>query len=572
MPGKNALSLLKPFFTGNSLRGWLAFSMLTSTQKQLLFILGLFFAWLLSYLFLWPVGDFTCIDSWYYAFPVKSLIYEGRFLLPGLTGPNIFFQVSMGYCLSMALGDFSFDYLRILTALTAFSGSLCFYLLIRPHLSSQKWLAIALLLFIFQPLYFFLSFTFMSDVYFCVLALWASWALKVYFDRSQITYFWIFILFASLSFLNRQIGLLLFPVALVVFGIKKRKKIALQIVLLMVPIFLFWAVEKVFKPGLEMTSYYFNPTPIILDKVLSPEWKDLRSFVKRSLATLLYLGFFLIPLSVLVIRQSLRGLSKIKRGILLVLLLLGTYLGALGNVFSPDRGNVFYNLGLGPQLLKDIFIKKQFSDTIYLGGGFEYPAIFLGLLSSFSLFLFFQKKWKEGKMNSPYILFLLLFNLVILPLSFLFHVFFDRYLLFSLISLMIAFWVTYDVQHLSWQNKPFFILSVILWSGFSLLATKDYFNWQKAKTRAYAYLTDQNVTIHQTDAGFEINGWENAGPDYQKKEGKSWWFVEEDEYCLSFGPIEGYKVIHSEPYFRSLALKKQDMLVLKKTEPAARQE
>ena len=42
-----------------------------------------------------------------------------------------------------------------------------------------------------------------------------------------------------------------------------------------------------------------------------------------------------------------------------------------------------------------------------------------------------------------------------------------------------------------------FIFSLILWASFSLLATKDYFSRQKAKTEAFVYLRDQNIPIEK---------------------------------------------------------------------------
>ncbi len=538
--------------------------MLSSNKKHFFILFGLFLSWLLSYLFLWPVGDFACIDSIFYAYPIQSLLEEGRFLLPHLTSANVFVQVSLGYFFCKLTGSFSFDVLRVITVVTAFLGSWAFYLLVRPYVRTNRLLLISLALVIFHPLYFFLSFTFMTDVYFCVGSLWSIWALNKYLEKEKKVFFLWFLIIASINFMNRQVGLFLFPAAFLLFLWEKKYQPLPLVLLLLFPIGLYFLSEQLIKPSLGVAEYYHNTTAILKDKFLSPEWQDIRSFGKRSMASVLYLGFFLIPFAVLVAPKVWKDLSVKKKLIFLAVALGGTWLGTFGEVFNPDRGNMFFNLGIGPQLMKDIFIEKQFSDTLYLGAWFEYPAIFLALLSAGTLFLFFWKKRRQPFWKKPLVAYLLIFNAILIPFSFLFHSFFDRYLLFPIISLMLLFWVAFDGENSGIGKNPALILTLILSIGFSLLATKDYFSWRKAQTKAFTYLSEQKIPIRQIDAGYEINIQYNARLDYETLPGKSWWFVDEDDYCLSFGPIQGYEVIHREPYFRVLTLETQDIYILKK--------
>ncbi len=534
-------------------------------KQNLFYFSGIITIWFLSYLWIYPIGDFSTIDSWFYAYPIRSLLEEGSFRLPHLTSANAFIQISLGWTISKLFGQFSFDYLRLITFFIAASGSFCFFLMIKDYCSSRKLRIAALLLFIFQPLYFLLSFTFMTDVYFCALGLWACWSFQQFLKKEKTSFGLLFILFASLCFMNRQTGLFFFPAALLTLIFEKKMKPLYWFPLILIPIGLYLFTEALIKPSLGVSEYYYNTTAILKDKLLSPTSQDLKSIVKRIMATIFYLGFWSIPLAVLIFKRVFSDLSIRQIFLSIILLLTGTYLGTFGQVFSPDRGNMFYNFGLGPQLLKDIFIEKQFSDTLHLGLWFEYPAIFLGLLSFLSLSLYFWKKWKLQKLKNPFINFIFIFNLILIPFSFLFHSFFDRYLLFSILSLLILFFMAFQEEYNATSHNLVHLMVFILCFGFSLLATKDYFSWQKAKSQAFTFLDEKNIPIQQIDAGYEINGWLNAYLSFESKAGKAWWFVEDDDYCLSFGPIEGYSIINHTSYFRFLTLKKEKIFILKKT-------
>jgi len=94
----------------------------------------------------------------------------------------------------------------------------------------------------------------------------------------------------------------------------------------------------------------------------------------------------------------------------------------------------------------------------------------------------------------------------------------------------------------------------LIFSFFSILSTHDYLSWNRARWKAIDYLlNEKNISPYKIDGGFEFNAWYKAGPfNPHQKDGISWWFVTEDEYVLSFGPVTGYQFLKSFQYKRYL--------------------
>jgi hypothetical protein len=75
-----------------------------------------------------------------------------------------------------------------------------------------------------------------------------------------------------------------------------------------------------------------------------------------------------------------------------------------------------------------------------------------------------------------------------------------------------------------------------------------------------------DVPPEKINGGFEFNGWHFYDPKFQPKEGKSDWWVVDDEYLLSFGEMIGYNKIKEYRYSRWLPPLQGQILVLKRKE------
>jgi hypothetical protein len=96
-------------------------------------------------------------------------------------------------------------------------------------------------------------------------------------------------------------------------------------------------------------------------------------------------------------------------------------------------------------------------------------------------------------------------------------------------------------------------------------ATHDYLSWNRARWLALRHLTEENgVPPREIDGGFEFNGLYAYDPEYRRRPPKSFWWVQDDKYVLSFGPLPGYEVAERYPYESWLPLRTGTIFVLRR--------
>ena len=140
---------------------------------------------------------------------------------------------------------------------------------------------------------------------------------------------------------------------------------------------------------------------------------------------------------------------------------------------------------------------------------------------------------------------------------------FDRYVVFLIPLAMIILTVGNGKFSLI-KKKTCYILSgllVFIYGGFAVAGTHDYLSWNRARWESINYIMiKRNIPYTKIDGGYEFNGWFNYDPDYITTPDKSWWWVKNDEYIISFGPIKGFKI----RYKRWLERGEGDIYILKK--------
>ena len=98
---------------------------------------------------------------------------------------------------------------------------------------------------------------------------------------------------------------------------------------------------------------------------------------------------------------------------------------------------------------------------------------------------------------------------------------------------------------------------IIIFGLFTTLSTHDYFAWNRNRWELLNYTMDElHVKPESIDGGFEFNGWYCYDPLYIKSPAKTWWWVKDDSFVLTFGKINNYTVIKSTPYYSWLFQKK----------------
>lgn len=534
-------------------------------------LLLLFLSLILVILFVNPVGDFPLNDDWHYGYPVKTLIETGKYELTYGFAPNIFLQVLWGYLFCGISGEFSFTYLRYSTIATSILGGILFFQMLRRYtvLNIKEAIFISLLL-IFNPIYFSLSFTFMTDVPFLVICLLSIYFYLGYLETKKNTYRLLGATFSIAALFIRQPGILLFVGAefcflLFYFLENKNNKgpvgqlffhRSIQFLgILLVSFITFSFIEDFLKPWLRVDQHYLSVEGRYVSFLLEEPLSFFYQTLKRIVVTIFYLGFFCLPL-VSIVYERIRT-YKLDQVWLVFLILVPNVLFA-GIKFSrgytfPYEGNIFYNLGLGPVLTKDTYY-------LQLDTGFEISNVIMlilglvcQLLGSY-ITIFFIKKLIEAikhPLKHKFILFVFFVNMLYLGAMIVFS-YFDRYLLFLFVSILF-FFCREPLFKKVYQYPVVVILSIGV-MFFSIVATKDYLAWNRANKEAFNYLKKEKVDIKFVYAGLPINGFEQTHPVKERP----------NLYITSFNQLEGYEQIKSFAFYRWLFGEKDYIYILKK--------
>jgi hypothetical protein len=101
---------------------------------------------------------------------------------------------------------------------------------------------------------------------------------------------------------------------------------------------------------------------------------------------------------------------------------------------------------------------------------------------------------------------------------------------------------------------------------FSVGATQEYLDWNRARWRAIAYLAKERAAgREQIDGGFEFAGWVNF--DLRQRHdlgGSRWWWVVDPRYQVAFGEVAGYDVLARFAYRGWLGMVEDDVLALER--------
>ncbi|MEO1260720.1 MAG: hypothetical protein AAFZ15_18120, partial [Bacteroidota bacterium] len=286
-------------------------------------------------------------------------------------------------------------------------------------------------------------------------------------------------------------------------------------------------------------------------------------WVKKGIKTFIYLGFFGLPLLPFfwkkIIALELMN-KKIISAIIIFNVILFLLLFYIGKTF-PFGGNIMFNFGLGSELLADVYT-LGLSNTPKIPDWFMLGIQLVSQLTATFLFVFILVKIKtlsEDKKKVAVFLFLL--NAVYLPVMSITS-FFDRYLLLTIVSFLLV--LSFFYEHLDFRRPALKFIPAVLITAFSVVATADFMDWNRAKNSAFLFLQERGVSIREMDAGYEYNGFYNYHFPRQEKEGQSFWWVTDNEYLIAFGPVGGYRMLTSFPYFRCLFLKQDAILVLQR--------
>jgi hypothetical protein len=516
-----------------------------------------------------PIGDFPLNDDWAYSQSVWSLYQHGELTMNNWPAMTLVAQVVWGTLFCKVFG-LSFLSLRISTLLTGLFGIITYHKLAERFSLNKHVTAFSTLVIFFNPLFFSLSFTFMTDVHFLSFMLFSIYFFFKYLDKEKTTFLLLATLFSVVSTMIRQPGIII-PLAFALTLLQKRKDIR-RIFIVIIPFTI--TLGFLLLHSLWLNKIVENPVKVagINELIGSLISIDLYQILVRISKTFLYAGLFLLPLLMLYWKNIKNNFIKAKLKATIIIIPVVILL-LIGGVHYPAN-NILYNLGLGPKVLKDSYwnmnLSPHINDQVWI--------VFMKILSvsgAVMLLLALSPKIRPNKnefqdQNSPaidqakvFLFFIIAGYIILLLIS---SSYFDRYVipLLCFASLLI---ISKKIDYSGFQKylATGFLAVMIL---FSIAATHDYLSWNRARWKAANFLLNElKISPEEIDGGFEFNGWFNAGPcNPHDRKGKSWWFVTDDEYVISFGAVDGYNKIGSFYYSQRLSFNQDSIYILKRPE------
>lgn len=522
--------------------------------------------WVLFTFVVNPIGDFPLNDDFSFGRTVYNLTEQNQLVFDEWLSMTLIAQVVWGSAFCELFG-FSFTTLRISTLIIGCFGIIALYRIGKElNIPSTTSLLVALIL-AFNPLFFSLSYTFMSDVPFLSMLILSTLFFIKYFKKEQIKWLVIATCCSLSAILIRQLGLML-PLAFTFTWFIYKKWNFKNLVIAYTPLFICLLVFLLYQKWFA-TLQGIPDTYGTFSKLFKRIGQDnfLSNCIDRVGLLLIYMGLFLLPLNTLFLKKI-----KIKKSawVTFVLLCLGLW-AMIGTHHRFPWGNILYNIGLGPKLLKDGYFFINVSPT--LSPEVIQLIAWIGMMSGCFLIINLVKSFFEitkSKEEGRFPIFLFAVSSIVIYGGFLLldTYFFDRYFMplipFGLVVLLMNRSSATKTKH-SIFKISLSIISLILMATFSVTATHDYLSWNRARWVAIDYLTtEKNILPNRIDGGFEFNGWHKTKNEKNENSSKSWWWVEEDDYVVTFGEMNGFKKIKGFPFETYLPVGQDSVFILKK--------
>jgi len=558
----------------------------TVIDRMLIIDLGLIVSiWCISIIVVNPIGNFPLIDDWSFGRAVQRLLQSGDYR-PEWASMPLITNVLWGalFCLP---GGFSFTALRLSTLLASLLALVGTYVLVRD-LQQPRWLAVVITLTLgFNPIYYALSHTFMTDVPFTALAIWTS----VFFARSLRNGSTFAMLLGTVlaiaATLSRQLALCIpmaFAATLFLRPGARLKPVLHAVIPPLLCVGALFAFNHWLATSGRLPKDYDLRTNELL-QVLTDLKHFTRHLFSNAFEAVVYLGLFLLPFLLLSSKDLFRPTHR-RNAALLAGGILATALGAAVRthyggrmLIPPPHLNILLESGIGPVYLRDTFILHLHHMSALPAGfwmilsamGLVGAALLITKLSAHALDLI-PKLLRRGLSDDveAISIFLLLcgviYALPLLAVTFLF----DRYLI-SLIPFFAVGLAGLSSRcaaspFSSAKSLRFTALSLLVaFSLFSIGVTRDYLMWNRVRWEALQDLARLgHITVEDIDGGFEFNCLYLFDPGYRPRPERSWWCVHGDTYQIGFGIVPGYTVTKEYSYHHWLPPHVQKLVVLQK--------
>ncbi|HXI13130.1 MAG TPA: hypothetical protein VNM92_10875 [Thermoanaerobaculia bacterium] len=520
-----------------------------------------------------PRGEFPLDDDWDFAFDTWTWAETGKFQFTPFTAATLRAQIVWGAAWSKVFGR-SFEVLRASTLCLSLATTLLFNVFLASLRVPFKPRALMTLSLLFHPIFFWASFTYMTHVPFVFLSLVSLCLFHTAITRRSD---WFSVLGATavvLSFLVRQVGVAnAIPPILALIHLRRElgvrsARLALPPILAIMIFVALFAFTSVLVPSAEEHKVHrktveWTTQSVLRNFVMMPSLNTAFNFMTGALL------FLPVATAAALSRRSwTRRWVLLSASLVALFLIPATTMIRVRNAFPyRNGGNVFANLGLGPQTLRDTFHLGYLYPPAHLGNPARAALTLLAAVLGAGLVVLLIRSASERHVErdrlavilASYSAFSGAFILCFMKF------FMDRYSLDALWSLPIlgALVVDWSQRRTRWTAA----IAVAVVAIFSVTATQEYLAWNRARWDAYRFLRKGGVTLEQMDGGYEINAF-LALKTGRKDLGKRGFAVMDDRYLITFNLLPGYRPLAGFPYPRLFGARKGYVFALERSDPA----
>ena len=508
--------------------------------------IGLLVLWLLIILIINPIGDFPLNDDWCYGKSVKTLLEDGYLKLYNWGEMTLVGHVYWGYFFTKIFG-FSFTVLRWSTLVMGFATLIGIYELCKLA-NISRWVSlVGVLLCMVNPIFLSLSFSFMTDVPFYCVTIWAFYffAKALQTDKWQPILWAIF--FCYWAFTIRQLAWV-FPIVYLITMLLAKKRTLINLIKAITPLVALFIFSLLFSYIMEandlLQARYNSKFNLMIDSIVHIDKVIIINSISYFFRCMAYLGFLLVPIHLIYFsRYKFKGY---KISAIIWTVLVTAFLLKSGKAL-PSLDNIWIDFGVGPTTLQD------HAGNFTTSPSPQAPALFWQLITAFGVFssvalLFHSKRFVvaifKKKETSPLVVLSFVFTVVYLT-PFLIVGVYDRYLL-PLFPIAIVF-LGANSPEIPKKVYQYIAYGCIgLFTLFSVCAVHDHLSWNRTRWNALNELTE-TIPKNQIQGGVEYVTWNFFSEDQEK-----WWENVTPIYTLVFKPAENQKVVKEYRYSRWL--------------------
>jgi 4-amino-4-deoxy-L-arabinose transferase-like glycosyltransferase len=496
--------------------------------------------------------------------------------VPNQAAANAVFEIVWGGTFGALLGTHLWVF-RLSTLVLSLISGLAMYGLCRELGIGRNGSACGAALLLFNPLFFVLSYSFMTDPHLVALLVIATYAyLRGLRAPHRAGWTWTAGAVASLAYLSRPQGALL-PIAVVVWMFLARRLRLDRAGLL--ELARVAAIPAAVVVGHQAWLRAFNGVPKdqagFTQQFVDLGLHDLSLLVGRlTYVELMYLGLFLVPVAVGVV-LSLRGIVRrmsrgawISFGVFVAVVTVGFWFFQTSDRRMPYVGSWLTTSGLGPDGIyraRDAIMQPWMIDLLTWGSFLA--AVVVGLLVCRALFDRAQPHRREAALL-VIVLLAMAAGAVAPSVVFDYAISLDRYLLPLVpFGIALAIWACRGIR--VWRFG--LAVGLVTMAGFSVVATHDNLEFHSAVWELDRYARSIGVPDSKLDGGA---GWTRY---YVADRGKpvtpfpgavqSWWITADHrtsaQYMVSGAPLPGYEMLRVLDYPQWLQTKPAIVYLMK---------